>query len=142
MAEGILKAKWSSFGRNDLFVSSSGIHARENQPAARLAQEICADRGVDLSQHKSRPLNPRELEAADLVFVMEPVQKKFVTLFFPGIADKVFLLGSWPAQDSKKGMIPDPIGGPPREYEKTFNQLTGHIDRIMPFLEDRFTMRG
>jgi protein-tyrosine phosphatase len=138
MAEGILKARWAAMGRSDLFVSSSGIHARENQPAARSAQEICAENGVDISRHQSRPVNPRELEASDLIFVMEPVQKNFLKLFFPELEDKVYLLGSWPEADSRKGTIPDPIGGAEKDYRRVYGLIAGHIDRIMPQLKERF----
>jgi protein-tyrosine-phosphatase len=141
MAEGILKAKWHAFGRNDLFVTSTGIHARENQPAARLAQEICFSNGIDISRHQSRPLNPRELAAADCVFVMEQVQKKLLTLFFPALQDKVFLLGSWPEPESRKGNIPDPIGGSEGDYRRIFELLSAHVDRIIPHLLSRFAAR-
>jgi protein-tyrosine-phosphatase len=136
MAEGILRAKIVKLGRNDFYVTSSGIHARENQSATDHAVEICKENGIDITHHLSRPLNPKELHAADLVLAMEPVQKDFMLLFFPGLQDKVGLLGAWPEAENRKSIIPDPMGGDEKEYRKTFELINSHIERIIPYLLD------
>jgi protein-tyrosine-phosphatase len=134
MAEAILRHKLLQIGHNDFFVTSSGIHANNDQPAAPLAVEVCQEHAIDLSRHLTRTLNPKELFSSDLIFAMEPVQKDFLVLFFPALRDKVALLGSWPQPDSKKGMIPDPMGGDLKDYRKTFDVISRNIDRIMPSL--------
>ncbi len=139
MAEGVLRARWRTDpARAAIAVSSMGIHGLENQPAAELARLVCGENGVDISAHRSRPLVFEELKEAEIVFAMEPVQADFVQLFFPGFRDKVFLLGAWPDRPTRKSVIKDPIGGSLRTYQKAFDSIAGHIDRILPALESVF----
>ncbi len=134
MAEGILRVRWHALGRTDLFVSSTGIHAHEDQPATSHAVRVCEDHGIDISRHRSHPVKPREISASELVLAMECVQIEFLTLFFPALTEKIHLLGSWPLPDSNKSNISDPVGGSFNDYVKTYKLISSHIDRIIPSL--------
>jgi protein-tyrosine phosphatase len=134
MAEGILKRKVALMNRNDIKVSSMGIHARENQNATSNAIEVCRENLIDITGHQSRPLVFEELRAADIVFVMEKFHNNFIRTFVPQAAEKVALLAGWPSMDSKEHSVPDPINGKINEYRKTFKLIEFHIDRVMPFL--------
>lgn len=134
IAEGLLRHKWEQRGRNDLNVSSMGVHGLDDSPPAELAQLVCKEYGFDISSHKARSLKGDELQSADLIFCMEPAQKKFVQTFFPWHRDKVFLLGAWPNKETRKSVIEDPMGGSYEDFQKTFNIILHHVDRIMPLL--------
>lgn len=134
MAEGILRHMWMRENREDLFVSSMGIHGLDQQPASSLAKDICAENGIDISSHRSRPLVFDELNEADLVFTMDFVQQEFIQMFFPSLRQKVFLLGAWPQKPSRKSIIKDPIGGSVKVYKKTFDSIYENIRRIFPEL--------
>ena len=135
MAEAILRFRWEQTGGRGLVVSSMGIHSIEKQPATEFAVKVCADKGIDLSKFLSRPLNHEELREADLILVMEAFQKDFLKLFFPSFDDRVFLLSAWPEQTaSKKLDIKDPIGRGLKEYNRAFEKLSQHIERILPLL--------
>lgn len=138
MAEGILKARWA-LNTGEGRVSSMGIHGLNHQPASELARQLCEEHGIDISQHLSRPLGFDELNRADLIFTMEMVQKDFILLFLPHLVDRVSLLGSWPDKDASKYNIRDPIGGAVKEYRQAYDAIARHIDRILPFLQARFT---
>jgi protein-tyrosine-phosphatase len=138
MAEGILKDRLLAAGRFDVSVASMGIHGLDYKPASSNAVQVCDENGVDISSHLSRPLFPDELRSADIVFVMEPVQKEFIYTFFPAMKEKMFLLGSWPERDSSKGVVSDPIGGSIEQYRKTFRKISAHIDRILPYIFQMF----
>jgi len=139
MAEAVLRRRWMQMGRNDLHVSSSGIHAKKDQAPPEMVIEVCRDEGLDLSAHLSRPLDPRELQGADLVLTMEPAQEHFLKIFFPRIADRVGLLAAWGTEGEKRQSIPDPMGGKRKAFQKTCDRITFHIERILPFLLDRFS---
>ncbi|MBD3346971.1 MAG: low molecular weight protein arginine phosphatase [Chitinivibrionales bacterium] len=140
MAEAILRERWNQLGRNDLYVSSTGTYARDNQPAAKLAVEVCGEKGIDLSNHRSHSVDPKELTASDLIFTMEKIQKEYFNLFFPSISDKVFMLSAaWDGPENKKKDIPDPMGGSIKKFRKTFDIIDQHIDRIVPYLKERFS---
>jgi len=92
MAEGFLRYKWHGMERGALFVSSMGIHGVTDSPATEHAQAVCRKNGFDISSHRARCLVGEELLRADLILCMEPVQKKFVQVFFPWRRDRVALL--------------------------------------------------
>jgi protein-tyrosine-phosphatase len=121
-------------GRTGIAVSSMGIHAPKDATASKDAVVICAEHNIDISEHKSRPLLFDELKAASFLFVMETYQRDFIRTFVPQVAENLFLLGAWPGKEKKEHNVPDPIGGSLKDYQKTFNLLSSHIDRIMPFL--------
>jgi protein-tyrosine-phosphatase len=139
MAEGILKARWVTLGRNDLSVSSMGIHGLDHQPATESARQICVQHGIDITRHVSRPIEFDEMNRCDLMLTMEMVQKDFIVLLLPQLAEKIFLLGSWPDKDSPKGNIKDPMGGSLKDYSNVFNTISRRIDYILPYLQSLFT---
>ncbi|MDG5815124.1 low molecular weight protein arginine phosphatase [Chitinispirillales bacterium ANBcel5] len=134
MAEGILRKKLSESKVTDCTVSSMGTHGLDSKPASENAVTVCSKKGIDISQHTSRQLVPEELLSADLIFTMEFVHKEFIKLFFPRVLDNTFLLGSWPGKESKKGNIKDPIGGSLKAYQKSFDTIAKHIDRVYPLI--------
>ena len=133
-AEGILKDRLSRIGRGDFSVSSMGIHAKDGQKASSDSLAACSEQTIDISEHISRALDYEELIRADFVFVMEAYQKQYVQMFVPDAAERVFLLGSWPAADRPKGEIPDPLGKSFGEFRRNFKTIACHIDRILPYL--------
>jgi protein-tyrosine phosphatase len=138
MAEGILRSRLKAMGRDDITVSSMGIHGLDQQPPSPPAIEVCAENGVDISMHRSRPLQGPALTDADLILTMDPLQLDFVKLFFPQIAERVHLLGAWPGEDARKHAIPDPMGKPKKVYLRVFEQIERSIARILPELEASF----
>lgn len=134
MAEGLLRYKWHQMGRNDLIVSSMGIHGLNDSPATEYAQAVCKKNGFDITYHRARSLVGEELLKADLVLCMEPVHKKFVQVFFPWHRDKIALLGAWPEKETRKSAIEDPMGGSYKKYQQRFSLIKMHIERIIPLL--------
>lgn len=136
MAEGILRDEWKKRYKDGLIVTSMGIHGLEDQEPSSLAREVCEERGIDISAHRSRKLVVPELEDAHLILSMEPVHKDFIHLFFPRFKDKNFLLGAWPNKETKKSIIKDPMGSPLKVYQESRDLLYKHILRIIPYLEE------
>ena len=134
MAEGLLRHKWWEMGRDDLIVSSMGIHGLNGSPATEYAQAVCEQNGFDISSHRARSLVDEDLKKADLILCMEPVHKKFVQTFFPWHRDRLFLLGAWPEKETRKSGIDDPMGGSLEEFRLIFSIIERHIERILPLL--------
>jgi protein-tyrosine-phosphatase len=134
MAEALLRENLRTVNQGDIVVSSMGIHGLDRQPPSPPAVDVCREHGVDISRHRSRPLSAEELLRADLILVMEQVQGHFIKMFFPMVAERVFLLGSWPERESRKGNIKDPIGHSRRVYLTTFETIQGHIERVAPLV--------
>lgn len=138
MAEGIMRQRLEQNGLSHVQASSMGIHAPEGRCATDLAVEICRDNSIDISPHRSRPLMPEELKKSRFIFTMEPVQVDYIDLFFPQVADRIFMLGSWPVRKSKKATIADPVGRPAKIYRKTFETISNHIDCLLPEIVREF----
>lgn len=66
MAEALLRARLAERGIVDVEVSSAG-ELEPHVPATDLAVATLADRGIDLSEHRSRSLTSALLDDADLV---------------------------------------------------------------------------
>lgn len=142
MAEGILSERLVQQGALSVKISSMGIHGLDNQPAAPMARQVCAEQGIDIENHRSRPLVPEELIEADLIFALEGVHKGYLQTFFPQVGDKVFLLAAWPEPEKRKHNIKDPMGKSLRIYRTIFEEIESHIERIVPLIVQRVGVSG
>jgi protein-tyrosine phosphatase len=95
----------------DVQVESAGIAALAGHPADAHARTLLADEGLDISAHRARQLSERMLLQADLVLVMDRLQRRAVYAVAPLARGKVMLLGEWTGQE-----IPDPYGGDLRAF--------------------------
>jgi len=89
------------------------------------------ERGLDLSEHRSRQLTPEMLKDADLVLVMSKSHLSRVKEISPDA--KAHLLAGFASGSHGHG-IEDPYGGDLAAYRATFDdlerELEGLLDRI------------
>jgi len=127
----------------DIEVASAGTWAGSGSPATVEAIETLAGRGIDLSGHRSRPLEPDELRSADLIVGMTSVHRKEILAVAPEVEERLVLLNEL-VELALEGDVPDgtaarlrrllgatrpqwrraldlddPIGKPIGAYEKT-----------------------
>jgi protein-tyrosine phosphatase len=76
----------------DVEVDSAGTKARAGDAAAVPSQQLAAARGLDLSGHRSTPVVPGAIEAADLVVTMSERQRDHCGSLVSGAGPKVFTL--------------------------------------------------
>ena len=136
MAEGILRHRLGP--ASSITVASMGIHGLEQQPASSAAVAVCAEHGIDISAHRSRPLLGDELMGADAIFALELLHKEFLITFFPQVSERVYQLGAWPGKQKRKHNVRDPIGRSGRVYRIIFEQISEHIERIAPLLQQHY----
>lgn len=129
MAEGLAKAYLTAAGYPDWEVSSAGTWGRDGSAASDFSLQLLAERGIDLSAHRSRALQRAFLEQADLVLVMTRSHKEAVGAEFPDQADKVYLLSEMagPGYD-----IADPMGQPIEAYRYAFAEIDSLLRRGLP----------
>ena len=84
------------------------------------------ERGIDISTHRSRIVNEKIVNTADLILTMEKGQKEALRAEFAQISDKIFLLTE---MDGLGYDIPDPIGMNRQEFEKTAADLENLITK-------------
>ena len=91
MAEAVLRHRLQERGC-DIEVASVGTWASFGQPATPEAIAVLRGRGIDLSGHNSRAVDPRELASADLIVAMTSVHRRELLQIAPEVEDKLILM--------------------------------------------------
>ena len=146
MAEGLLRHAFQQRGC-DIDVASTGTWANWGNPATAEAVAVLRGRGIDLSAHQSRGLDPQELKEADVIVGMTSVHRREILQVAPEVEGKLVLMkelvelaieGDLP--DSSEARLErllgasrpewrraldldDPIGKPIGAYERTAAQI-------------------
>ena len=76
-------------------VGSAGTHARSGHPAKKASQEQARLRGLDLTDHRSRPVSGDLVDEAQLVLTMAESQRDRCASMAPGAGAYVFTLSEF-----------------------------------------------
>lgn len=138
MAEVLLRARLArDDARQDWQVTSAGVWTVDGRLASAHAIEAMAQRGIDLSDHRSRNITREIMSQADLVLVMTRSHAEALGAAFPAHAHKVYLLSEMTGQMHDVG---DPYGGARQEYAHTARELeqliTDGYERIVALAEE------
>jgi protein-tyrosine phosphatase len=138
MAAAILRRRITELGLEDqIVVLSAGVWAEDGHEASANAVTTLAERGMDLTGHRSRLLTPALLRESDLVLVMEEAHRRSLFHLAPQHLGKVYLLTE---MSGKHADVADPYGGPVEGYERTADELERLIDAGMPKILHRLGM--
>ncbi len=136
MAVGLTENLLKADGREGEYeVRSAGTWTLEGRPATPLAVEVMAERGIDISSHRSHRLTPQDMEEADLVVVMTQGHKEALTLEFPQAEEKICLLAELAG---KSHDIEDPYGSDSIEL---YRQCADQIEELLREGYGRLTER-
>ena len=119
-------------------VRSAGVGAMWGAPASEGSRRAGARHGLDLSGHRSRPLDDELLGWADLILVMSP--SHLARLDELGAGGKAALLDAFARgenggeEDAGPG-VPDPFGGDDQDYEDAYLMLEDLVPRALRRLE-------
>jgi protein-tyrosine-phosphatase len=102
-------------------VESAGTWAPEGAPASVISQMVLAERGLDLSNHRSRRVSREIINSFDLVLTMEDGHKEALQIEFPEMAERIYLLSE---MIGLKYNIADPMGGIDDDFRSTANEIT------------------
>jgi len=97
MAEAMLQRELR--GQEGITVESAGLGALVGHPAAEYSQELMAELGEDISEHRARQIHPDMVHDSDLVLVMEAGHKRAIDDVDPTARGKVYRLGEWQDRD-------------------------------------------
>ena len=122
-----LFGEWLSKNKvpGDWRVESAGAWTQAGLPASTYTRELLAERGLDLSEHRSRLLDAQMVESADLMLCMTQSHREGILADFPTAAGRLFLLSAMagPAYD-----IDDPYGGPRAGYVEMIQEIEHLIE--------------
>lgn len=138
MAEGLLRKKLKECGKGDIEVRSAGILGIGGFGPTYETVEAMKEKGVDVSDYRSKTLTDEMIKGADLILVMEEKHKIEVTKRVPDAAPKTHLVKEFGADKGalKKADldIPDPIGRPMKDYRTSLCTIEKELDRIVKLL--------
>jgi len=106
--------------RRDWRVLSAGLWAEDGEPASTGAVMAMAERGIDLTGHRSRRLTPQMVEEADLILGMTPQHVEAMQQAFPEARERIHLLAEMAGESHG---IADPYGLSPVTYRATANEI-------------------
>ncbi|MEO5510902.1 MAG: low molecular weight protein arginine phosphatase [Longimicrobiales bacterium] len=129
LAEGIARDAVDRRGWHNVEIRSAGTGAMPDIEASDDAVTVAADRGIDLSAHRSQPLTPELVAWADLVLAMSP--SHLWTVGEMDGADKAGLLTDFIDGDGYGQAIEDPYGAGVDTYRETADQLATAIDALL-----------
>lgn len=137
MSEALLKSLAARRGEADRWqIQSAGTWAAPGRPATQLSKVVMQRRNLDLSDHRSRPINAELLAAASVVLVMTRHQQEAIQAEFPEAQGKVYVLSQLVGRDFD---IADPYGGSLDDYELCAtdlqNILTDGYDRLADLVD-------
>jgi len=157
MAEAVMRHEVERRGC-DIEVASVGTWAYFGNPATDEAIEVLEGRGIDLSTHQSRAMDPKEIREADVIVAMTSVHRREILNIASEVDHKIVLMkelvelaidGDLPggsearierllgAQRPKwrRAMdLDDPIGKPIGAYEKTVDLIEAGIEVLVDAL--------
>jgi glycine hydroxymethyltransferase len=137
MAEGLFERMTAE--RSDLRVLSAGVSTYPGQPPSAHAVEVLAELGVDISQHRSKPISEKVVEESDWIIAMTRSHLDSIIYLFPRAAEKVYLLREFePGATSLD--VADPIGMGLEAYRAAREIIRHGLPGLMQFIDqDRST---
>jgi RpiB/LacA/LacB family sugar-phosphate isomerase len=134
MAEGLFVQAVK--GRGDFRVLSAGVGAVDGLPPSENAVRAMRELGLDISHQRSRMLTAKLVQEADFIFGMSHSHVDAITLLYPQVAEKTFLLREFDETlESYENDISDPIGQSLDVYIQCRDQIEQGIASMLKFLD-------
>ena len=131
IAEGLLKKKLADRKMNSATVSSAGTFALNGRPAADLAIEVAARRGVDLSGHSTRHVTRELLESADMVICAEADHIVEAGVVLADGGGKYRLMSDFGPAHLRGHDIEDPYGAPIDHFNSAYDRIEECVDGLL-----------
>ena len=82
-----------------------------------------SERGIDLTQHRSRVMTPRDVRGADLVLVMDGEQQRAICRSFGKDPRDVVALGDLDPLPVERRAIRDPLNQPRAVFDASYDRI-------------------
>lgn len=124
--------------RQFIRVGSAGVYGIGRTPPPT-AIEVAGAMGVDLTGHRSRLIETSLFRLFDLVFVMDPLQRRMMRPFVAR-TERVLVLGDLDPQPIETRLIHDPIGQDHEVFRAVYERIdrcVGQLARILNVIATR-----
>jgi protein-tyrosine-phosphatase len=106
----------------DWWIDSAGVSAFDAEQATNNTRVVAAERGLDLSSHRSKITSRDVVEPFPLVLVMEERHRGMLREAFPELSERIYLLKE---MTGGTGDIHDPIGTDIVNYRAMADEVNG-----------------
>jgi protein-tyrosine phosphatase len=116
-------------------VSSAGL-VGPDRPVPKNSLTVSAERGLDLSTFRSRPLSRVNSRETDLVIVMDPDQGRHLSRMFGVSPKRIFIAGDLDPTSGATRAIHDPWRQSVKVFRASFDRLdrcAATIVKLMPY---------
>ena len=140
MAEALLRATLVKRGQGleKLKVASFGLAAESGLPASTNSFKAMQRIGLDVGAHRSRLLTQADVDRSVVIFGMSEAHLAALHSRFDSLPEFVLLLRDVLPDDVPRD-IPDPFGGPYREYEECRDSMVEAIPAMVEFLRQNLS---
>jgi protein-tyrosine-phosphatase len=114
----------------DVRVSSAGFVVPGHRSPAQ-ARAIAKAHGIDLSDHRSRLINIRELESADLIVVMESRQRRAIQNLLDPKPVEPLVLGDLDPVNTGRRTIADPWGRESEVFVDSYDRIARCVQELV-----------
>lgn len=128
LAEGLFKKYLKENNIDDIQVGSAGVGAFPGDAVSINSILVAGNRGVDISNHRARNINPEHLLTTDLFFCMSESHKAVLSRHCD--SEKIVVLN-----------VPDPFGRPIEVYEECAKQLESKFPEILERIQNTAFIR-
>ena len=142
VAEGILRQRLVERQIDSVDVFSAGTFALAGRPAADLAVKIAAERGVDISFHRSRHVTRQMLGTADIVIAMERDHIIEANVVLRDTGNKYRLLSDFGPPRLRGKDIEDPYGAPREYFAAIYDEIDICVNALLDELVDTWELDG
>ncbi len=135
MAEGLLNhALAAQTGPlQTLKVVSAGVAARTGDPVSENSVIALKKAGIDISQHRSRPVTQELLDQALVVLGMTESHRSLIQVKAAPVPKRLHLFREFLPPPAERE-IGDPYGGPLKVYESCRDEMVEAIPGLLEFL--------
>ncbi len=107
---------------DDWWIDSAGVSAFDGEQATNNTQVVAAERGLDLSSHRSKFSSRDVVEPFSLILVMEDRHRTMLREAFPELSERIYLLKE---MNGGTDDVHDPIGTDIVNYRAMADEVNG-----------------
>lgn len=132
LAERYLQSVAAERGINNMSVTSAGLRTEAGRSSPDAAVRVGREFGVDLSEHRSKPVTEELLQWSDAVFIMDLLNYTLLRRDFGDRDEQTFFLGTFTDGEYE---IVDPHGEDLDSYRTVYSEVANSIDEFVDTLE-------
>jgi protein-tyrosine-phosphatase len=114
---------------------SAGYYPEENRPTPAWLQALALEHGVSLAAHRSHSLTGADVQAADLIFVMDHQNERALLEKFPEAREKALYLG--PFAPGGPAEIEDPFLAGEEAAQQCYRGIVAALEGLASALPGR-----